>query len=163
MITISGVVGNKVHLPCDIRSADNDEVSMVLWYKEGAGEPIYRWVNNNANRNCNQSKQTKFFIPSPFHSSSRFDVTAIKSHEFVRNSLPTVTCRVWLGRHLKFSRNSIIREYKLLGRNKTRSTAGVAVGVDKGRSRNSSRYFPRRTSFACRLAISLPRPVKFCI
>ncbi|XP_043801370.1 hemicentin-2-like isoform X4 [Apis laboriosa] len=41
VITISGVVGNKVHLPCDIRSADNDEVSMVLWYKEGAGEPIY--------------------------------------------------------------------------------------------------------------------------
>lgn len=44
MITISGVVGNKVHLPCDIRSNDNDEVSMVLWYKEGAGEPIYRWA-----------------------------------------------------------------------------------------------------------------------
>ncbi|XP_043581853.1 hemicentin-2-like isoform X1 [Bombus pyrosoma] len=41
MITISGVVGNKVHLPCDIRSNDNDEVSMVFWYKEGAGEPIY--------------------------------------------------------------------------------------------------------------------------
>lgn len=42
VITISGVVGNKVHLPCDIRSNDNDEVSMVFWYKEGAGEPIYR-------------------------------------------------------------------------------------------------------------------------
>lgn len=42
MVTVSGVVGNKVQLPCDIRSAENDNVSMVLWYKEGEGEPIYR-------------------------------------------------------------------------------------------------------------------------
>jgi len=43
IVAINGVVGNKVELPCDIRSADDDdEVSMVLWYKEGAGEPIYR-------------------------------------------------------------------------------------------------------------------------
>ncbi|KAH0949279.1 hypothetical protein HN011_003074 [Eciton burchellii] len=42
IVAINGVVGNKVELPCDIRSADDDdEVSMVLWYKEGAGEPIY--------------------------------------------------------------------------------------------------------------------------
>lgn len=40
--TIDGVVGNKAQLPCDIRSAENDEVSMVLWYKEGGNEPIYR-------------------------------------------------------------------------------------------------------------------------
>lgn len=42
IIAIDGVVGNKVQLPCDIRSADNDEVNMVLWYKEGGNEPIYR-------------------------------------------------------------------------------------------------------------------------
>ncbi|XP_014475211.1 PREDICTED: hemicentin-2-like [Dinoponera quadriceps] len=41
IVTIDGVVGNKAQLPCDIRSADNDEVSMVLWYKEGTNEPIY--------------------------------------------------------------------------------------------------------------------------
>lgn len=41
IVTIEGVVGNKVQLPCDIRSAEND-VSMVLWYKEGGNEPIYR-------------------------------------------------------------------------------------------------------------------------
>ncbi|XP_029055786.1 neural cell adhesion molecule 2 isoform X1 [Osmia lignaria lignaria] len=41
MVTVSGVVGKKVQLPCDIRSAENDNVSMVLWYKEGEGEPIY--------------------------------------------------------------------------------------------------------------------------
>ncbi|CAL7948602.1 unnamed protein product [Xylocopa violacea] len=41
IVTISGVMGNKVQLPCDIQSPDNDDVSMVLWYKEGAGEPIY--------------------------------------------------------------------------------------------------------------------------
>jgi len=42
IVAINGVVDNKVELPCDIRSADDDEVSMVLWYKEGTGEPIYR-------------------------------------------------------------------------------------------------------------------------
>ncbi|XP_043258018.1 hemicentin-1-like [Colletes gigas] len=41
IISISGVVGKKVKLPCDIQTADNDEVSMVLWYKEGGGQPIY--------------------------------------------------------------------------------------------------------------------------
>lgn len=41
IVAINGVVGNKVQLPCDI-SSDNDEVNMVLWYKEGGSEPIYR-------------------------------------------------------------------------------------------------------------------------
>ncbi|XP_076164768.1 neural cell adhesion molecule 2 [Ptiloglossa arizonensis] len=43
IIAVSGVVDKKVQLPCDIRSADNDKLSMVLWYKEGGGEPIYRF------------------------------------------------------------------------------------------------------------------------
>ncbi|OAD53111.1 hypothetical protein WN48_10786 [Eufriesea mexicana] len=47
MTTIKGVEGNKVHLPCDIHSADDDNVSMVLWYKEGAGEPIYSQTVKN--------------------------------------------------------------------------------------------------------------------
>lgn len=42
IITVDGVIGNKVQLPCDIRSTNNDEINMVLWYKEGRGEPIYR-------------------------------------------------------------------------------------------------------------------------
>ncbi|XP_024892513.1 hemicentin-2-like isoform X1 [Temnothorax curvispinosus] len=40
IIAIDGVIGNKVQLPCDIRS-NNDEINMVLWYKEGRSEPIY--------------------------------------------------------------------------------------------------------------------------
>lgn len=42
IVTIDGVVGNKAQLPCDIRTADNDDVSMVLWYKGSGNEPIYR-------------------------------------------------------------------------------------------------------------------------
>lgn len=42
IVTIDGVVGNKVQLPCDIGSIYNDDISMVLWYKEGVDEPIYR-------------------------------------------------------------------------------------------------------------------------
>ncbi|KYM77198.1 Hemicentin-2 [Atta colombica] len=41
IVAIDGVIGNKVQLPCDIRSINNDEISMVLWYKEGRDEPIY--------------------------------------------------------------------------------------------------------------------------
>lgn len=42
IMAIDGVVGEKVQLPCDIRPVDDDEVRMVLWYKEGRGEPFYR-------------------------------------------------------------------------------------------------------------------------
>lgn len=42
IIAIDGVIDKKVQLPCDISSADNDGVNMVLWYKEGGSEPIYR-------------------------------------------------------------------------------------------------------------------------
>ncbi|XP_067207984.1 neural cell adhesion molecule 1-like isoform X4 [Linepithema humile] len=41
IVAIDGVVGEKVQLPCDIRPAENDEVRMVFWYKEGRGEPFY--------------------------------------------------------------------------------------------------------------------------
>nr|XP_031831154.1 hemicentin-1-like isoform X2 [Nomia melanderi] len=43
IVAISGVEGKKVQLPCDISSTENDGVSMVLWYKEGNGEPIYNF------------------------------------------------------------------------------------------------------------------------
>ncbi|CAK9807697.1 Hmcn1 [Anthophora plagiata] len=43
IVTISGALGKKVQLPCNIHSDDNDDLNMVLWYKEGAGDPIYRF------------------------------------------------------------------------------------------------------------------------
>lgn len=42
IVVVEGVVGKKAQLPCNIYLADNDDVSMVLWYKEGITEPIYR-------------------------------------------------------------------------------------------------------------------------
>ncbi|XP_035725896.1 hemicentin-1-like isoform X1 [Vespa mandarinia] len=39
--TIEGVVGNKVQLPCDIHAPNDDNVNMVLWFKEDGGDPIY--------------------------------------------------------------------------------------------------------------------------
>ncbi|XP_020300402.1 hemicentin-2-like [Pseudomyrmex gracilis] len=41
IVVVEGVVGKKAQLPCNIHPADNDDVSMVLWYKEGITEPIY--------------------------------------------------------------------------------------------------------------------------
>ncbi|XP_015190919.1 PREDICTED: hemicentin-1 [Polistes dominula] len=39
--TIEGVVGNKALLPCDIHAPNNDDINMVLWFKENGSEPIY--------------------------------------------------------------------------------------------------------------------------
>ncbi|XP_033322506.1 protein turtle homolog A isoform X1 [Megalopta genalis] len=43
IVDVSGVQGDKTDLPCDIRTADNDGVSIVLWYKGGNEEPIYTY------------------------------------------------------------------------------------------------------------------------
>jgi len=37
------VVGGNAELPCEITPTDpNDEVYLVLWYKDLAGKPLYR-------------------------------------------------------------------------------------------------------------------------
>lgn len=41
-----GVLGRKKGLPCDITPKEKkDAVAMVLWFKDGIGEPLYRLVN----------------------------------------------------------------------------------------------------------------------
>lgn len=43
MESIQGVAGQKAILPCNIQPREsNDAVSMVLWFKEDSGEPLYR-------------------------------------------------------------------------------------------------------------------------
>jgi len=43
MESIQGVAGQKTILPCNIQPREsNDAVSMVLWFKEDSGEPLYR-------------------------------------------------------------------------------------------------------------------------
>lgn len=43
MEAIQGVAGQKAILPCNIQPREsNDAVSMVLWFKEDSGEPLYR-------------------------------------------------------------------------------------------------------------------------
>lgn len=40
---IQGVAGQRTILPCNIQPREsNDAVSMVLWFKEDSGEPLYR-------------------------------------------------------------------------------------------------------------------------
>ena len=42
---MDAVVGGNAELPCDIQPSDpNDEVYLVLWYKDLAGKPLYRLV-----------------------------------------------------------------------------------------------------------------------
>ena len=43
MESIQGVAGQRATLPCNIQPREpNDAVSMVLWFKEDSGEPLYR-------------------------------------------------------------------------------------------------------------------------
>lgn len=42
---IEVVAGEQVYLPCDISTTDpDDQVALVLWYREDFGTPIYRYV-----------------------------------------------------------------------------------------------------------------------
>ncbi|XP_014485877.1 PREDICTED: nephrin-like isoform X2 [Dinoponera quadriceps] len=44
MESIQGVAGQKAILPCNIQPREsNDAVSMVLWFKEDSGEPLYSY------------------------------------------------------------------------------------------------------------------------
>ncbi|XP_020708442.2 hemicentin-2-like isoform X2 [Athalia rosae] len=48
VISQQGVAGEKGILPCDIQPRDsNDAVSMVLWFKEADGEPLYSYDARN--------------------------------------------------------------------------------------------------------------------
>ncbi|XP_046489857.1 nephrin isoform X1 [Neodiprion pinetum] len=48
VISEQGVAGQKGILPCDIQPRDaNDAVSMVLWFKEADGEPLYSYDARN--------------------------------------------------------------------------------------------------------------------
>lgn len=42
---VRGVLGRQAMLPCDINPLEQgDVVFMVLWYREGDNEPLYKWV-----------------------------------------------------------------------------------------------------------------------
>lgn len=42
---VDGVVAKTTHLPCDITPSESDDaVYMVLWFKDGDGEPLYRYA-----------------------------------------------------------------------------------------------------------------------
>ncbi|XP_033218242.1 uncharacterized protein LOC117173710 [Belonocnema kinseyi] len=48
LLTVQGVAGQMATLPCDIQPSDsNDSVSMVLWFKEASGEPVFSSVVAN--------------------------------------------------------------------------------------------------------------------
>lgn len=39
---IESLVGETVNLPCNVTSYADDEVVLVLWYRDDIGTPIYR-------------------------------------------------------------------------------------------------------------------------
>ncbi|XP_076234182.1 fasciclin-2 isoform X4 [Calliopsis andreniformis] len=48
MESIQGVAGQRATLPCNIQPREpNDAVSMVLWFKEDSGEPLYSYDARN--------------------------------------------------------------------------------------------------------------------
>ena len=61
-VTVSGVLGRSVLLPCNTSALDGDRVVLVLWYKDGIDTPIYRWEapDNEARAVANQQKSPTF-------------------------------------------------------------------------------------------------------
>ncbi|XP_066589298.1 kin of IRRE-like protein 2 isoform X5 [Prorops nasuta] len=47
IVSIQGVVGQKATLPCNMTTQANDALSMVLWFKEDSGEPLYSFDARN--------------------------------------------------------------------------------------------------------------------
>lgn len=44
-MSVDAVLGRSATLPCDIEpDTREDRVYMVLWFRENAGKPLYRWV-----------------------------------------------------------------------------------------------------------------------
>ena len=43
-ISVTGVHGSVVSLPCDIAHPPKDSIMLLLWFKEGLTTPIYRLV-----------------------------------------------------------------------------------------------------------------------
>lgn len=42
---VSAVLGQRAQLPCDISAKEkDDEVSMILWFRDLDGEPLYRYI-----------------------------------------------------------------------------------------------------------------------
>lgn len=43
--SVQGILARQALLPCDINPLERDDaVCMVLWFREGDGEPLYRFV-----------------------------------------------------------------------------------------------------------------------
>lgn len=47
-VSVEAVLGKTASLPCDIEpEVRDDRVYMVLWFRESAGKPLYRYVRVN--------------------------------------------------------------------------------------------------------------------
>ncbi|KAL0270292.1 UNVERIFIED_CONTAM: hypothetical protein PYX00_007754 [Menopon gallinae] len=42
VLVVWAVQGKDVELPCDVTPDGDDQVSMVLWFKDNVGIPVYR-------------------------------------------------------------------------------------------------------------------------
>lgn len=52
-VSVEAVLGRTAIMPCDIEpDIRDDRVYMVLWFRENAGKPLYRWVNTFPNEFC---------------------------------------------------------------------------------------------------------------
>lgn len=55
---VQAVAGDPVYMPCDISTTEpDDQVLLVLWYREDLGTPIYRYVINITTPRCTRRVQ----------------------------------------------------------------------------------------------------------
>ncbi|CAG4930416.1 unnamed protein product [Parnassius apollo] len=94
-VHVQGVVGKKASLPCDTQPlSSDDQVAMVLWFKESDGEPLYSY--DVRGRALTQPKL--WSSPSGFGSRAYFRAAAIPATLLLDNVFTTdagvYRCRV---------------------------------------------------------------------
>lgn len=48
VVSVEAVAGETVYIPCNLTTPDTtDNVSLILWYRQDKGTPVYRYVQHN--------------------------------------------------------------------------------------------------------------------
>lgn len=87
VITVTGSVGGKAALPCNVTpSTTSDQVTLVLWYKGDSETPIYsldarKSSLDRAKHSSSDSLTTKTFFPSDHHNTAHLLIESLNEKD----------------------------------------------------------------------------------
>ncbi|KAG8306619.1 hypothetical protein J6590_043420, partial [Homalodisca vitripennis] len=93
---VSAVLGRGAELPCNIEpSGKEDRVYMVLWFREGAGKPLYRYdVRGRSFNNAVMWSDTNAFGPRAFFVTGKQPAAALQLDAVQLKDAGVYRCRV---------------------------------------------------------------------